>query len=92
MKLTDTIYIDNNGGLYLEYYASEGFYNYIHIDSMGRIEFLSKDIHQINGTKCDYYLDYCHSKALNAKDNIETLINNQKDEVCTYDVSDDIPF
>ena len=84
MRFTDEKYIDTKGGLFLEYFGENGFYNYIHIDKYGRIEFLGHEVNKCDGAKCTYYLDYCSSEALTAMHNLETLANSLKSDLDYY--------
>ena len=94
MILTETIYIDEKCGLYLEYFQEEGFYSYIHIDRYGCIFFLPQDEQKCPGVKCSYYLDYVSSECLSAMERL-TEMNKYPESIETADntfTADDIPF
>ena len=94
MKLTESVYIDKKGGLFLEYFGDNGFYNYIHINKKGKVKFINENKNTVRGTKCNYYLDYCSRKTLTAKYKIEELIVDNKilSRGNTDLKADDIPF
>lgn len=79
MTFTDDKYIDENGGLFIEYYGDNGFYRYIHIDKYGKFEFLPEDT-IVNGKKCNYYIDYCSSEVLMA----ELMLNDLRESFKGY--------
>jgi hypothetical protein len=83
VEFTDDKYIDGSGGLFIEYYVDNGFYQYIHINTHGKIEFLEEDI-IVNGKKCIYYRDYCSSEALTAELKLNDLRDTYKNCVKYY--------
>ena len=106
MKMTDNVYLTDNGGIYVEFFGKEGSYQYIHIDCNGLCEF-KKEINEASLNT--YWLDYVSHKVIQARSQIQEWAKSlyedsdldlpevKTEEVKTEDTNanftaDDIPF
>lgn len=73
MKITDNIYLDDNGGIYVEFFAKEGSCQYIHIDCNGSCEF-EKEL--MNAHLNTYWIDYVDIKVIRQHGKLEEWAKN----------------